>query len=388
MTTLISLLGKNSGDKNTGYRTAKYRFADTCREVPFFGMGLMQSIQPDRLILAGTSGSMWDVFFDHQQTDDEGTLALIDAVTSEAVTPALLAVHEQRLTEKLGIPVQCLLIPYARNEQEQTAILTALASAISQGESITLDVTHGFRHLPMLALVAARFLTHVRKVKVDEVYYGALEMTSRDTGETPVLQLGGMLQMLDWVEALAVYEGSGNYGVFADLLKTDGMDANRSNLLAQGAYFERNSNPVQAKDKLTGAYNHVRDHQGPLGNLFKDALTEHIDWFRHGNRADWELALADRYLERQDYLRAITYLYESHVSYAVWNNRGDLNDYNDRETARKNVEKNDNVRLLTNLRNAMAHGVRADNRDAKRLLQDQQALDKKLRTLRKALFKN
>ena len=34
----------------------------------------------------------------------------------------------------------------------------------------------------------------------------------------------------------------------------------------------------------------------------------------------------------------------------------------------------------------MAHGVRTDNRDAKRLLEDQQALDTKLRTLRKSLF--
>ena len=42
--------------------------------------------------------------------------------------------------------------------------------------------------------------------------------------------------------------------------------------------------------------------------------------------------------------------------------------------------------LLKHLRNAMTHGVRSDNRDAKPLLQDQQKLDKKLRALRKSLF--
>lgn len=386
MTTLISLLGKNSSDKKTGYRTARYRFVDGCREVPYFGMGLMQAIKPEKLILAGTSGSMWDVFFDHQQTDDEGTLTLIDAVANESVTPEMLTVHEQRLTDKLGIPVQCLLIPYARDQEEQTAILTSLAKAILPGETITLDVTHGFRHLPMLALVAARFLTHVHKVKVKEVYYGALEMTSRDTGETPVLQLGGMLQMLDWVEALAVYESSGNYSVFAGLLKGDGMDSNRADLLSQAAYFERNSNPVQAKDKLTGAYNHVRDHQGPLGKLFKDTLIEHLGWFRHGNRADWELALADRYLARQDYLRAITYLCEGYISRATEKFGGNMNRFEDREEAFRQAGKNQDVWLLKHLRNAMTHGVRTDNRDAKRLLQDQQELDKKLHALRKTLF--
>ena len=73
------------------------------------------------------------------------------------------------------------------------------------------------------------------------------------------------------------------------------MPAERANLLAQAAYFERSGNPVQAQKSLSGAHNHVREHPGPLGQLFKTTLTEHIGWFRQGSRADWELALADRY---------------------------------------------------------------------------------------------
>lgn len=383
MTTLISLLGKAA----KGYRTANYCFdQNVIRTEPFFGMALLEHAKPDKLILAGTAGSMWDVFFEHQQTDDEATLALIDAVASEAVTPEMLSIHEQRLTEKLGIPVQCLLISYARDETEQTAILTDLAASLQPGEKVILDVTHGFRHLPMLALVAARYLARVRGVQVQEVYYGALEMTDPATGQTPVLRLSTMLHMLDWVDALAVYEHSGNYGVFAPLLQKDGMQQDRASMLAQAAYFERNGNPVQAKQSLSGAHNHVRDHQGPLGELFKDTLTEHIGWFRQGNRADWELALADRYLARQDYLRAITYLCEAYISRATEKFGGNSNQFEDRDMAFKNADKNPDVWLLKHLRNAMAHGVRSDNRDAKRLLQDEQALDKKLHALRKTLF--
>lgn len=324
--------------------------------------------------------------FDHQQTDDDGLLALMEAVPNQAVTPEMLGIHEQRLTEKLGIPVQCLLIPYARDEVEQTAILTDLAGTIGRGDSIVLDVTHGFRHLPMLALVAARYLQHVRGVQVQEVYYGAAEMTDPGSGQTPVLRLGAMLHMLDWVEALAVYENSGNYGVFAPLLQRDGMAPEHADMLADAAYFERNSNPVQAKQKLSGAHAHVREHQGPMGNLFRDTLTEHIDWFRHGSRADWELALADRYLQRQDYLRTITYLCEGYISRATERFGGNVNHFEDRDLAFKEADKNQDVWLLKHLRNAMTHGVRTDNHEAKRLLQDQQQLDKKLRSLRKSLF--
>lgn len=387
MSTLISLLGKAV----KGYRTANYVFDDhTVRTEPFFGMALLEHAKPDRLILAGTTGSMWDVFFDHQQTDDDATLALIDAVANQTVSAEILAVHEQRLTQKLGIPVQCLLISYARNEAEQTAILTDLAAKLQPGEKIIIDVTHAFRHLPMLALVAARYLARVRGVQVQEVYYGALEMTppmdDKTQERTPVLRLSAMLHMLDWVEALAVYENSGNYGVFAPLLQQDGMQADRANMLAQAAYFERNSNPVQAKQNLSGAHAHVREHQGPMGNLFRDTLTEHIGWFRQGSRADWELALADRYLQRQDYLRTITYLCEAYISRATEKFGGNVNQFEDRDLAFKEADKNQDVWLLKHLRNAMTHGVRTDNRDAKPLLQDQQQLDKKLRALRKSLF--
>ncbi len=387
MSTLISLLGKAV----KGYRTANYVFDDhTVRTEPFFGMALLEHAKPDRLILAGTTGSMWDVFFDHQQTDDDATLALIDAVANQTVSAEILAVHEQRLTQKLGIPVQCLLISYARNEAEQTAILTDLAAKLQPGEKIIIDVTHAFRHLPMLALVAARYLARVRGVQVQEVYYGALEMTpqmdDKTQERTPVLRLSGMLHMLDWVDALAVYEHSGNYGIFAPLLQQDGMPSERANLLAQAAYFERSGNPVQAKESLSGAHRHVRDHQGPLGELFKTTLTEHIDWFRQGSRADWELALADRYLARQDYLRTITYLCEAYISRATEKFGGNVNHFEDRDMAFKEADKNQNVWLLKHLRNAMTHGVRTDNHDAKRLLKDQQALDSKLRSLRKSLF--
>lgn len=387
MSTLISILGKSKADPQTGYRTANYRFDKAfARQVPFFGMALLEYIKPDQLILAGTSSSMWDVFFEHHQADDESLLTLIDAVARGGVTQEMLVAHEQRLAEIIGIPVKCLLIPYAKSQDEQVAILNDLAHVVPSGAEVILDVTHGFRHLPMLALVAARYLKHVRKVTVQEVYYGALEMSDAITKEAPVLRLSGMLKMLDWTEALASYDHSGNYGVFSALLKADGMDAAHADRLSTAAFFERTSNTVKAKEALSTVLKHAQTHQGPLGGLFSDTLSERISWFRKGTRADWELALADRYLAQNDHLRATIYLYESFVSRAADKHEMDTNHYASREDAfKRECEGQRDVRRLRNLRNAIAHGVLSESKEGK-FLTDQKALEAELLRLRTRLF--
>lgn len=383
MPTLISLLGKGRNDPETGYRKAHYRFADgTLRETPFFGLALAEQIQPGRLVVAGTAGSMWDVLLQQHAAEDDTVLQLMEAVEKEAVTQELLTACQPHLSQQLGRPVICLLIPYARNEDEQVAILQALASNLSKGEKVVLDVTHGFRHLPMLALVAARYLARVKQVQVEEVYYGALEMS--DSQGTPVLALGSMLQMLDWVEALATYDKDGDYGVFAPLLQADGMDGKQAAVLRQAAFYERTGNPVQASQKLRSVFDSVSNHAGALGRLFRDTLTQRISWFRKKDRSAWERELGSAYLERGDYLRAATYLYESSVTQATLQRGWDSNDFNARKDAFKD-SRDENSKELEYLRNSLCHGIRPMGKYTAAQLQSEEVLQKRLGEIRKAM---
>lgn len=387
MTTLISFLGKGQADRETGYRTASYDFGSRVHTVAYFGLALTHELHPDRLVLVGTAGSMWDVFFEQQGADDEEKLpALIDAVAEARVTDDLLATHQKRLAEKLGLPVQCLLIPYARDTVEQVAVLQQLAGAVRREEKVVLDVTHGFRHLPMLALVAARYLTHVAGVRVEAIYYGAVEMI-RD-GKTPVLRLDGMLQMLDWVEALATFEKDGDYGVFETLLVQDGMPADKAGQLRRAAYFERTSNPVKAHESIAGAFPAIDAHAGPLAALFRHSLKKRIAWFRGQARHDWELSLADAYLGRRDYLRATIFLYEAFVTRACFDRKLDHNDYSKRENAWKEAkEGNRPARKLEYLRNALTHGIKPDDEEIARWVGNEEQLRQRLEEFRRTLFR-
>ncbi len=394
--TLISFLGKGRADAKTGYRPATYRFDEGfVRTVPFFGLALAEYLQPDRLVLVGTAGSMWDVFFDRDGAESD-TIELIEAIEQNRVDNELLLKHSLRLERERGMPVQCVLIPFARDTAEQIEVLTLLATQVKEGENLCLDVTHSFRHLPMLALVAARYLSHVAKVTVSELYYGALEMTP-DGGETPVLRLSGLLHMLDWVEALATYDKDGDYGVFAALLAADGMEPNRAALLEKAAFFEHTSNPVKAREALSSVFPSIEQHRGGLSDLFRGELIKRINWFRQPERHQWEASLAQASLNRQDYLRAAMFMFESASTRAVYYNmRGNPNDHADRKDAYKKLkEQSTDAKTLEYLRNALAHGLRPPGReykskadvDCETALQNREHLAKTLRHLADELLK-
>ncbi|MEF8731179.1 MAG: TIGR02221 family CRISPR-associated protein [Candidatus Accumulibacter meliphilus] len=392
MTTLISFLGKGMGNAKpgSGYRTATYQFDDgSTRTEAFFGLALTEYLRPHRLILVGTDASMWDVFFDRQGVDDETVLELMTAVEAGQVDEKLLQVPRRQLAEQLGIPVDCFLISYARSAGEQIQVLRQLAAVVQPGECLHIDITHAFRHLPMLALVAARYLTRVRAVKVEELFYGALDMTLPGQ-PTPVLRLRGLLEMLDWVDALATYDKDGDYSVFAPLLIKDQMAASRAGKLADAAYLERTSNTDEAREKLKSVFPAVEAHDGALGGLFTETLKERISWYRGPTRHSRELSLADAYLQRRDYLRAATFMYEAFVTRACYTEKLDDRDAFMRDEAYETArEKAPPVRLLKKLRNALAHGVRVNDertKDIGEILADESRLRNELYALRRKLF--
>lgn len=391
MKTLISFLGKKRHGESKGYPNTTYKFADRERTVPYFGLALADYLQPDQIILVGTAGSMWDVFFEAQGTAQHAAwMDLIDAVAAERADAVSVRRFEADLANQLGRPVRCLVIPYARDVDEQTQILHSLAEAVAPGTEAVLDITHGFRHLPMLALVAARYLTRVRRVQVSDIYYGALEMRAPE-GPAPVLQLGGMLKMLDWVDALATYDKDGDYGVFAPLLQQDGLGEADAAQLKRAAFYERTNNPEQARWALRSAEPKILAHDGALGRLFRDELTHRIAWARQQTRADWELRLADAYLARRDHLRAVLFLYEAFATRTTANRDLDIDKRAHREQAIRELHDRDAptsrvVRQLEHLRNTMAHGLRSNGEAMAQLVGTEEGLRTEVLRLRLTLF--
>jgi len=218
--TLITFLGRTPKTEN-GYRTTCYDFGDgnTCQPVAFFGWALNERLNPDRLVILGTSGSMWDHLFegDHNLGEEEiaKRLNLMELVEKKAVDQETLNALQPLLSKRLGREVRLRLIPDCSTKTEQVQLLEILADEVDQSDKVDLDITHGFRHLPMLALLAALHLEKVKSVEISDIWYGSYDP---DTGKAAVMHLRGLLHIAEWLEALAEYENTAEYDQFAPLV--------------------------------------------------------------------------------------------------------------------------------------------------------------------------
>lgn len=369
---LVSFLGRPGRGQ---YERTIYKLDGDEYPGDTFALAVLSRWQPERVIFLGTAGSGWDVL---PRSWDRGNLCerVLAAVKDGHMTKALLQELEPAVATALEIPVTLRLIPSGRNFDEQLDILAILEGALREagsldaGQDVVLDVTHGFRHLPLLGFLSAWYLEQVRHIRIDAIYYGALEM--REQGRTPVLGLHGLRNLLDWVNALARFDEDGNIGVFVPLLS--GLDETPA--LKEGAFRER----IQDIPGAVQLLQHFREVNAgralpDAGKLMTEEFQRRLAWVDEPSFARRHRVLAEHFRDRGDYLRATIYLFEAFVSRLTEKAGKDPANPKCRREMHKQFERQHPAPktpedafsapmwqywLLCNLRNVLAHSAQSD----------------------------
>jgi CRISPR-associated Csx2 family protein len=395
--TLVTFLGKGRDNKETGYRKARYCFPDKVRESTYFGLALTDYLQPDTLVILGTSGSQWDLLVENLAAGDENQqerLELIDAVVSSHVGQELLERVKPLLEKCLGRRVLPLLIPFGKDEQEQAQILERVAESVPKG-TVSFDLTHGFRHLGMVGFLSAFMLERIGKFQVDGLWYGALDMT--ENGETPVIRLDGLMKIRRWIDALDRFAANGDYSVFSSLLEEDGVPQDRVNHLRMAAYFESIHRVPDALRHLKSFLPVLSEPLQGASGLFQNKLRERLKWVQATSLEEHQRRLAYLHLNRGDFVRAAIFGWEAVVTKECVarglnpedyrNGRGEAEKQLKEELSKgKHEDRGDAYRTLRNLRNALAHGVAPRNREIRKLLEQPSKLRQELQACLQRLF--
>ncbi|HFQ5377727.1 TPA: TIGR02221 family CRISPR-associated protein [Vibrio vulnificus] len=358
MKTFVTFIGRGQQDRSSEvkrYQTAVYQFEDGSLTPPvtFVGKTLIEYLAPQKVIVAGTSGSMWDELCPEGLSEDFHLL-LMERADQQSVDHVLLKELQDTLNHSsIGPRFHLVLLPDSASESQQVPFFSAITEHIDHHDVITLDITHGFRFMPILAFACIQFLQFVKRVEVDDLLYALLRFNQ----PSPICSLKQLLEIGKWVNALGQFDHSGDLRVFESLLEKQGWDPQHIRQLCRGAFLERTTNSSDARAQLLPLLNYK--WRTPIGELISDEFQSRVSWVRKPKRGERECELAHLYLQRNDFLRALIYGLEGRISKTVDAYQlGD--DFQDREAA-KNILKDEYgepFHHLLQLRNNLAHGVR------------------------------
>jgi CRISPR-associated DxTHG motif protein len=147
--------------------------------------------------------------------------------TCVLLTEKARARHWNDLSQRLQGHTQIVEvdIPDGKSEEELWEIFEAISKAVQEGDEIVFDITHGFRSLPMIAMLTIAYLKQVKGVKVQHVVYGVYE---RDNPMAPILDLTPFADLLDWLAAAKMFITTGDSSELGQLIQEIQNDAYRN----------------------------------------------------------------------------------------------------------------------------------------------------------------
>lgn len=175
----ISFLGTGN------YQTVKYQFESQICETDLFPHAIYNIFKPDKIFVV---------------------------LTEEAKQK-----HAAHLNEK--IKFQEVLIPFGKTEVELWQIFESIADNIPMDQNVIIDITHGFRSQPIIALAVAAFLRVTKNIRIEKIVYGAFE--AKDSNNiAPVFDITNFLSIIDWASAIDTFLKHGNSKSLNDILSS------------------------------------------------------------------------------------------------------------------------------------------------------------------------
>jgi len=366
--TLVSFLGRTP-KSSKGYSKLKYSLdGETGNPFSYSGYFLKNKFSPARLVILGTSGSMWDHLFeidvDLGSQEEDLRLALCAAVEQQQVTQPMLDELTPLLASALGCELVLRVIPNGRSQAEQVEIISRISEALGEDDRVSLDITHGYRHLPLLASMAVIYVNVIKpRIRFEHVWYGEY---NADEGTAIMTDVGGVLALNSWVDAIRRNEYTGDFGAIADIIG----DVDITNDLKEASFQESIHRGSKARAPLKRVRTHLQANPLPgLGAMFQPVLEQRTGWVHDEKSFMRQRSQAMAALARGDTLRATLFGFEAYITRKMQESgnvspgdidkhrvRADFQDPGNRQIEFTSAEEKQQYIFLRNIRNALAHG--------------------------------
>jgi len=307
---LISSLG--TGNKREGsYQKAKYEIDNKIYETSFIADALNKHINFDKIFLVGTKKSIWDEAYMTFGGEDE---KYIEALYDKKENGEIDNIFLNKFKETTNKGLEPIIVKYGIDDNELWDNFTEfldIAKNIEDGDELYLDITHSFRSLALMSFVMAQFAHTIsdKNFKIKGVYYGMFEYQGENNGITPVVNIGILLEIQEWIKAIDAIK---NYSDFNPLVKL--LDENKIEKEVQNTFINLNNNISLAniasiRQFIKTASKKIRTIENSENKIVKLLAPEILSIVKRldkENMSDFQYELAYWFYENKNY--ALSYM--------------------------------------------------------------------------------
>ncbi len=365
-----NILKDENGKRVFDYFETTYQFEDLTLKSKLSSAIIKEKIKPDKIYVLGTSESLWN------------------------------------LADELIGEYEKVVIPFGTNHQEFWQIFEILSGLDVENKDVYMDLTHGFRSIPLFISTVMNFFEKVKNAKIKGVYYGMFEVQS---DIKPIIDMLPILEMNNWIEGYTLYKEYGDSRKIGNLIQEKykqipiEQKRNYQNLGKLPKVLEKSSKAFgfTALDFYIKSLNdviNVSKNLEPIPSNLKamefliDDIEKASEIFQNISK-NWEkqLKLAEIYFDKNRYAQSLTALRESMITFVLEESALDWKDTDLRETGLGKLFA-DNPELfpkefisllnqIRNLRNKANHGfIGRDSSEAEL----NQSIDKLQKHIQKA----
>jgi len=378
LVSFIGLARRNEKDSE-GYLRTPYEFEDgQTIETSIFTEALIKHNKPEisECILIGTRSSSWGSLIERYAFEEDICIDLYDAVEKQFsdsyIQDDTLSELDTALQLIWGIPVRCVAHKEEISSENVLDILFQYARNVYRTTNLDLllDITHGFRSMPVILMSAIQLLdsTLMENLKID-IIYGEI----RPNGNSKVRYLDSVWHATSFARALRLFNDSLESELLAEYLIDEWPEGARAierlTTVLQSNFYTRldeclaQMKNAMSKLKLEEAESeYIRIAHSSIENVYQRLR-------KPETKSSRVFAAAKEFAARNNFAKAIMYLYFT-LELLALEETGDLPEIGNYkvtkkslETFRKRYEKTNPPKCfkrhywkLIATRNAIAHG--------------------------------
>lgn len=367
MTTLITFIGKGEAAANASadpYQRTTYQFDDgRSMTSTFFGEALSQHQRPNIIHVLGTRTSSWRALaWDSLQ--DIKLATRLEGVEKIGVSDDLVETLANALSSAWKCTVSCRCI----SDENHLHTVALIYRSLSITDKIIIDLTHGYRFMPMLALAAVQMCDAFNPGVLSRTayWYGKLTQSAakvaQDARPGAKLAMGTANHLTELARSLSLAQAA---ATFARSLDPEPLLAALGPVPAPlRQAFDRLGDALLTHqfDVLNSAPQQIITHMGRWdgdpGGILADEVRQVLEPLSRGSLGHRLIAVAAWAHSRQHHAMAALAAYESLVCIATKDVRTDGADYAINSfLAGKDARTKECCDRLRQARNRVAHGA-------------------------------